>query len=213
MTCPVPLSSSHDQPMLTRVPTISQCRAYMDDFAMLDNIRAHSFMVARAAAALLAGLKRAEKCRAPLPDGDLVVAGALLHDIAKTQCLHGKCRHALVGRDICYDLGYPAIGEIVLEHVILSDYAPERYNQGIFNAKELVYYADKRVRHDLIVSLDSRLEYILGRYGDNDPEKEGLILANFRHCQEFERLLFSFVDFPPLDLAERITANPIQLPE
>ena len=186
--------------MTTPVPTIRQCLSYMDDFAMLDNIRRHSFMVARCASALLAGLQRAEKTGAPLPAEDLVVTGALLHDIAKTQCLQGNCRHAQVGREICRDLGFPEIGEIVGEHVILSDFSPERYRQGIFDAKELVYYADKRVRHDQIVPLDNRLVYILERYGDNDPRKETLIIANFRHCQELERHLFSFLDFPPEDL-------------
>lgn len=186
--------------MTTPVPTIRQCLSYMDDFAMLDNIRQHSFMVARCASALLTGLQRAGKPGAPLPAEELVVTGALLHDIAKTQCLQGNCRHAQVGREICRDLGFPEIGEIVSEHVILSDFSPERYRQGIFNAKELVYYADKRVRHDRIVPLDNRLVYILERYGDNNPLKETLIIANFRHCQELERHLFSFLDFPPEDL-------------
>ncbi len=182
-------------------PTRAQCLAYMDDFAMLENIRAHSFMVARAAAALLAGLREAGKTRHPLPSEDLVSAGALLHDIAKSQCLHGVCKHALVGQEICLELGFPEIGEIVREHVVLSDFAAHRYRQGIFNAKELVYYADKRVRHDVIVSLDSRLAYILERYGDNDPQKEAMIASNFKLCQEFEYLLFCFLDFPPSELA------------
>ncbi|MDP3479504.1 MAG: HDIG domain-containing protein [Desulfoprunum sp.] len=212
MTRSIPESAGYDQPMTTRVPTITQCLAYMDAFAMLDNIRLHSFMVAHAATALLAGLARAEKTKAPLPASDLVVAGALLHDIAKTQCLHGACKHALVGQEICRDLGFPEIGEIVREHVILSDYAPERYRQGIFNAKELVYYADKRVRHDMIVSLDSRLEYILGRYGNNDPMIESFIITNFKICQEFEHLLFSFLDFPPSNLAQITTARSFSLP-
>jgi putative nucleotidyltransferase with HDIG domain len=186
--------------MTTPVPTIRQCLSFMDDFAMLDNIRQHSFMVARCASALLAGLQQAGKTGAPLPAEELVVTGALLHDIAKTQCLQGNCRHAQVGREICRDLGFPEIGEIVGEHVILSDFSPERYRQGIFNATELVYYADKRVRHDQIVPLDNRLVYIIERYGDNDPLKETLIIANFRHCQELERHLFSFLDFPPEDL-------------
>lgn len=191
--------------MTIRVPTREQCLAFMDDFAMLANIRRHSFMVAGSATALLAGLRRAGITRAALPAEDLVVAGALLHDIAKTQCLHGTCKHALVGRDICCDLGFPEIGEIVSEHVVLSDYAPERYRIGAFNAKELVYYADKRVRHDEIVSLEGRLEYILERYGDNDPLKESMIIANFQICQEFERLLFSFLDFPPSALADIVS--------
>lgn len=193
--------------MTMRIPTIRQCLSLMDEFAMLDNIRQHSFVVARCASALLAGLKRAGKTGAPLPAEELVVTGALLHDIAKTQCLQGNCRHAQVGRDICRDLGFPEIGEIVSEHVILSDFSPERYRQGIFDAKELVYYADKRVRHDQIVPLDNRLIYILDRYGDNDPRKETLIIANFRHCQELEGHLFSFLDFPPEVLPQYITED------
>ncbi len=211
MTCPIPKFSGRDTSMPIRVPTREQCLTFMDDFVMLDNIRLHSLMVAHAAAALLAGLRMAGKTRAPLPAEDLVVAGALLHDIAKTQCLHGICKHALVGREICRDLGFPEIGEIVSEHVVLSDYAPERYRLGIFNAKELIYYADKRVRHDKIVSLESRLEYILERYGENDPQKEVMIIANFQICQEFERLLFSFLDFPPSELAPFSTARSFDL--
>ena len=193
------------------IPTVGQCLAYMDDFSMLENIRAHSLMVAQVAAVLLEGLRTADKTRHPLPAEDLVLAGALLHDIAKTQCLHGTCKHALVGHEICCDLGFPEIGEIVGEHVVLSDYAPGRYRQGLFNACELVYYADKRVRHDTIVSLESRLEYILERYGDNDPVKETLILANFKICREFEGLLFSFLNFQPSDVADIATKKRLNI--
>ncbi len=208
MSRPISAAAGHDQPMSMPIPTIRQCLSYMDDFAMLDNIRRHSFMVARCASALLAGLKRSETPGAPLPAEEPVVAGALLHDIAKTQCLQGNCRHAQVGREICRDLGFPEIGEIVGEHVVLSDFSPERYRQGIFNAKELVYYADKRVRHDQIVPLANRLVYILERYGDHDPLKETMIVANFRYCQELEHLLFSFLDFLPEDLPLFITEDP-----
>lgn len=189
------------------IPTVKQCLSFMDDFAMLDNIRRHSLMVAGAAEALLTGLKRAEKTPALLPLEALVVAGALLHDIAKTQCLKEMCKHAEIGQEICRDLGFPEIGEIVREHVILSDFSLERYRQGIFNAKELVYYADKRVRHDTVVTLDGRLEYILERYGDNNPVKEMMIITNFRRCQEFEQHLFSFLDFPPEELSNFIAEN------
>lgn len=198
--------------MTPKIPSIEQCLTYMDDFSMLENIRAHSFMVARAATALLEGLRMAGKTSAFLPPEDLVLAGALLHDIAKTQCLKTACKHALVGQGICLDLGFPEIGEIVRDHVILSDYAPERYKQGIFNACELVYYADKRVRHDQIVSLESRLEYILERYGDNDPVKESMITANFSICQEFECLLFAFLDFTPAELEQIASSRCHTLP-
>jgi len=189
------------------IPTVRQCLAYMDDFAMYDNIRAHSLMVARVAATLLAGLQTSAGIRQPLPPASLVIAGGLLHDIAKTQCLQRNCRHAEVGEEICRDLGYPEIGEIVRDHVILSDYSIDRYRAGVFNARELVYYADKRVRHDVIVTLDSRLEYILERYGEGEPAREGMIVANFRRCQDLEECLFSFLDYLPEQLPDNIAGD------
>jgi putative nucleotidyltransferase with HDIG domain len=197
------ITKDHD--ISINIPTIKQCLSFMDDFAMLDNIRRHSLMVAGTAKALLTGLRRAEETSAPLPPDSLVVAGALMHDIAKTQCLKEMCKHAEVGQEICRDLGFPEIGEIVREHVVLSDFSRDRYRQGIFNAKELVYYADKRVRHDTIVTLEDRLAYILERYGDKNPVKEMMITANFQRCQEFEQHLFSFLDFLPAELPDFVT--------
>lgn len=162
----------------------------MDEYGMLDNIRAHSQVVARVSHVLLKALADSSNKNTPLPPEDLVLAGALLHDIAKTPCLEKQCDHARHGRDICLQLGFPEIAEIVQEHVILTDFSPSRYETGHFLAKELVFYADKRVRHEEIVSLEERLEYILERYGNNDPKRHRLIRINFAKCQQLETFLF-----------------------
>jgi len=172
---------------------------------MLDNIRAHSFMVARVAEALVHSMASAKL--QPLPDLDLVLSGALLHDIAKTPCLEKQCHHAKVGRDICVELGYPEIGEIVREHVVLYDYDRHRYLQGNFMAKEIVYYADKRVLHDSIVSLEQRLDYIIDNYGNADEKRHDLIRDNFRLCQNMEEFLFSFIEFPANDLKQYVSSD------
>ncbi len=181
--------------MTVPIPTVNQCLDYIDRYKMLDNIRAHSFKVARVAEVLIDGLAKKEQEILSLPPRELVITGALLHDIAKTECLNGDCHHAVRGQQICTELGFPEIGEIVLEHVILKDFTEKLYQQGIFGAKELVYYADKRVRHDEIVSLASRLDYIIERYSGGDARKEHYIRLNFQQCQDFEVYLFSFLDF------------------
>ncbi len=159
---------------------------------MLDNIRAHSIMVARVARVLLRGLADSTIAEEiAIPPDDLVLAGALLHDIAKTPCLASHHDHAKQGRDICLERGYPEIAEIVREHVLLREFCTLRYAKGHFLAKELVYYADKRVRHDEIVSIEERLEYILERYGHNDPGRFKLIRENFRLCRTLEEHLLS----------------------
>lgn len=172
---------------------------------MLDNIRAHSFVVARVAEALVDGLHRSGKSPGPLPDKEEVIVGALLHDIAKTLCINTDCRHAEVGRQICLELGYPELSEIVAEHVVLKIFAADRYVRGVFGTKEMVFYADKRVRHDQVVSLDGRLEYILERYGDNNPVKEQLIRHNFNKTIDLEKYLFRFLDFSPMELTLQIS--------
>lgn len=186
----------------TLYPSIEKCFEYMSTFAMLDNIRAHSMQVARVAVALLEGLESSGKSKI-LPDRGLVVAGALLHDIAKTECIREGCRHADIGKKICEDLGYHQIADIVQQHVILHSFNETEYASGLFQARELVYYADKRVRHDQVVSLADRLEYIIDRYGKNDPRIIEGITINFGDCLKLEHYLFSYLDFPPHQVAER----------
>ena len=74
---------------------------------------------------------------------ELIVSGALLHDIAKTASLETELRHDELGREICLRHGLDELAEIVAEHVVLKDWAPEHCTE-----KEIVYYADKRVLHD-----------------------------------------------------------------
>lgn len=174
------------------IPSISQCTQLMADYAMLANIKDHSFMVARVTSLLSKGLLRS----GIQVDGELAVAGALLHDIAKTQCLDSRCDHAQVGVEICLDLGFPEVADIVGEHVILRDFAPDH-----ISAKEVVYYSDKRVNHDKIVSLHERLEYIVERYGQGDPKLAKMIQVNFAKCCKIEEQIFGFLDFHPDQLS------------
>ena len=190
--------------MKKNIPSIIQCLRLHDQYEMFDNIRAHSSVVARVAESLVEGLERADKSSGPLPDREEAVVGALLHDIAKTLCIKTGCRHAEIGSEICLELGYPEMSEIVAEHVVLKDFRADLYAKGIFGAKEIVFYADKRVCHDQVVSLDDRLKYILGRYGDCNPAKEDLIYKNFNQTLDFEKYLFGYLDFKPEEIARHM---------
>lgn len=189
-----------------RIPSIEQCFSFMQDFGMYENIRQHSMMVARVADALHRGLERTRKGDL-LPPHNAVVAGALLHDIAKARCLEENCKHAEVGEAICQELGYPEVAEMVGNHVILARYSSDLYTEGIFGAVELVYYADKRVKHDKIVTLEERLEYILDKYSQSDTVRESMIRKNFKKCRDLENYLFACLDFDPDELALQINAH------
>jgi len=189
---------------MVQIPDIAQCFQLMDEFAMLPNIRRHSVIVARVALKIIEGFEENKTTPSFIPDRSLITAGALLHDIAKTPCLKNGCDHALEGANICFQLGYPEIASIVEEHVVLRDHDAERRSRGNFNAREIIYYADKRVRHEEIVDLDDRLEYILEHYGNGDPAMHRIIRVNFNKCVELERYLFAFMPFSSDQLAEKV---------
>lgn len=109
------------------------------------------------------------------------------------------------------ELGYPEIADIVGQHVILSSYDEELYGAGHFNAAAIVYYADKRVRHEEIVSLDERLSYIIEVYGKGNATTIAAIRKNFSRCQHLEEYLFQHLPFAPNALAEDV-ANCTALP-
>ena len=181
------------------MPTVRECFRLMDDYAMLENIRAHSVLVGRVAERLACDLAdRGAPVRV-----EVALAGALLHDIAKTPCLESGNDHAAEGAAICRRHGFDELAEIVGEHVVLADGVAE----GCCSEKEIVYYADKRVKHDLIVTLDERLQYILEHYGKNDPGLCAAIKDNFAHCRQVEEKFFDLLDYNPADLV--VLVDPI----
>lgn len=166
----------------------------MDKYRMLENIKAHSLVVTKVAHLITVGLRDAgldisiEK----------VVAGALLHDIGKTASLGTGQDHSEIGRQICLGNHLDEIAVIVGEHVRLKNYNLN----GDYSEKEIVFYADKRVNHDRIVSLEDRLTYILERYG---KKQEGICRAvrmNFELCKKVEKKLFLKLNFSPESLAD-----------
>lgn len=183
------------------VPSVAECFQRMDQYGMLDHIRAHSCMVARVAGLIGNHLIRAGQ-EVSIP---VLVAGALLHDIAKTASLHDETRHDRVGRDICLRHGYEEIADIVAEHVILQNGVPH----DCCREKEIVYYADKRVRHDQVVSLDERLDYLLERYGKGDARLQGKIRENFLMAREIEEKIFAALAIHPGEVRELVSAQPL----
>ncbi|OGQ95241.1 MAG: hypothetical protein A2521_03640 [Deltaproteobacteria bacterium RIFOXYD12_FULL_57_12] len=179
-------------------PSRDFCLQLMARYGMLPNIRAHSLLVADIAELITSRLIQTGFDLTP----ELVVAGALLHDIGKTACLHNGRDHAREGHDICLANDLPvALATIVAEHVVLRDHSPE----GTFTEKEIVYYADKRVNHDQVVDLGDRLAYILGRYGRNNPQLLEAIDRNFQLCLALEKKIFSHLPFQPEELAAQVT--------
>ena len=175
------------------IPGVNECLALMEQYHMLPNIKDHSIVVTEVAGVITNGLIAAGYDLSL----ETVIAGALLHDIGKTACLDNDDDHAARGLEICLAHNLKTIADIVAEHVILKNYAP----QNGFAEKEIVYYADKRVNHDKVVSLEERLAYILERYGMNNEVRCRAIKRNYARCQDLEKRMFSFLTFDPADIS------------
>lgn len=184
------------------IPSIETCFQLMEKYQVLDNIKAHSVMVAKAAHLTARGLK----------DAGLEIsvfkatAGALMHDIGKTASLKSGKDHAEIGRQICLDNHLDEIADIVGEHVRMKNYNLN----GSYSEKEIVFYTDKRVNHDKIVPLEERLAYILDRYGRNQEDLCRLIRKNFKLCEQVEKKLFSKLNFSPGALSKLVKNENIE---
>lgn len=160
-------------------PSPAQTLAMWDQFAMLDNIRRHSRVVCAVGLLVCDWLAEAGLHL----NREVVTAGAMLHDIAKTPCLNSSRRHDLEGEQILAGAGYPELGRIVALHVYIPPDHP-------LDEAMLVNYADKRVNDDTIVNLNQRYAYIADRYGKGDPVLLARIEMGRHRSIEIERLLF-----------------------
>lgn len=180
------------------IPAESRCRRMLKDMGMPVHIQDHSRLVCRVALALADELAKSGLRL----HRELVRAAAILHDITKLRSFKTGENHAQSGGDYLTGLGFPEVGDIVRQHVVLDDYAANT----LPNEAEVVNYADKRVLHDQIVSLDQRMTYILDRYAKTEDHRR-LGRQLWRQTRELEQRLFSHLDFLPQDLASRLNAS------
>jgi uncharacterized protein len=139
------------------VPNRDECLRLMDRHGMLENIVDHSLTVTRVACFLSKELNK----KGQRIDLGVVEAAALLHDLAKTECLETKEDHAQQGFRLLRGLGYERIAAVVAQHV---EILPAGDSASV-TEEEVVNYADKRVQHDQIVSLKERFSDLKDRYG------------------------------------------------
>ncbi len=140
-----------------RIPSLSDAYRLLCEEGVPPHIVRHCEKVALVAVFLGRELRHQGE---PL-DLALVCAGGLLHDLTKHHSLRTGENHAESARRKLFDLGYPEVAEVVGQHIFLKPGPPGHP----IRAEELVYYADKRVRHEEIVSLEERFVDLRERYG------------------------------------------------
>jgi putative nucleotidyltransferase with HDIG domain len=136
------------------LPSKRECEAILEAQGVAEPIRRHSRAVAAVALALAQRMGNL--------DPNLIVAASLLHDIAKGQPAHAEAGAALVTK-----LGYPALAKAIGSHMNLD------FDGGVPDEVAVVFIADKLVREDRLVSLESRFTPAFERYADQPDALRG----------------------------------------
>ena len=136
------------------IPSREECLQILDKNKTPSNVIEHSKAVCKFAEEIADKLlKKGLKV-----NKDLIIAGALLHDIERK-----KENHVIEGANLLKKLGFPEVGDLIKKH---SLYQLEKETVQPKSVEEkIVFYADKRTKNDKVVSLEERFEDIKKRYG------------------------------------------------
>jgi putative nucleotidyltransferase with HDIG domain len=143
---------------LLEKPTLRQCEAWWDEWDVPNNVRRHAKTVAWGAYVLAVMMRN----RGIQIDPILTHRGGLLHDIDKIKTLNEDGQHGQMGAEFLLREGYPAAAEIIREHIMHRIMHPGA--EDLPWEVKLVYFVDKLVEGDQIVSFDKRLARLKERY-------------------------------------------------
>jgi uncharacterized protein len=181
------------------IPDQTGCMVLLRKYQTPDHIVLHSQKVWEVAKVVADGLLRNNHQM----DMRLLRASCLLHDIAKYPCIvDGKGWHDERGEKILDQEGLPSVARIVVQHVILRD-----GNGHSIKEEHVLYYADKRVVHDRVVSLEERFLYLEETYGVSPKAVAGLNEMKEK-CFKLEKKIFRLLDFQPEDVVGLIEQSP-----
>jgi len=173
------------------IPGEESCIALLERYKTPEHIILHSKKVWEVGRLL--GLELIKKNLSV--DMDLVRASCLLHDVGKYPCiLDGTKYHDVRGEQILEQEGFPIVARIVVQHVILRSSLDDPIAE-----EHVLFYADKRVAHDVVVSLEERFEYLESTYGKTPQAIEGLRKMK-EDTRKIEEKIFLQLDFEPDEL-------------
>ncbi len=185
-----PLKFSYNTEQL---PSEKECYMLWDKYEMLPNIREHSQLVAEFARGLAILINR--KYPNSVSENGAYVAG-LLHDIAKTWTIKHGGNHQILGASIVrLETRSTFLASCVYHHVIWAWQEGELSQENMaFHIPLLITYADKRVRHNELVTLEDRFEDLQERYGTTEERKDN-IQINYNTAKQMEDILSKKLEF------------------
>src|SRR3989338_8525194 len=135
------------------IPSREQCLEILKNNKTPSNVIEHCKVVAKVAEEIADNLIK----KGINVSKELVIAGTLLHDIERH-----KDNHVARGAELVKKLGYPEVAKVVSKHTLHKVEIEE--NQPKTFEEKIVFYADKRVKNDKVVSLEERYDDLKKRY-------------------------------------------------
>jgi uncharacterized protein len=173
------------------IPNERECYALLERHGTPEHIIAHSRKVWELGRLLGESLIKSDH----MVDLDLLRASCLLHDIGKYPCiLDGTKYHDVRGEKILEEEGFSEVARIVVQHVVLR--TPK---DSPIQEEHVLFYSDKRVVHDELVSLEERFVYLEQTYGTSPMAIERLMLMK-EETMRLEKEIFLLLDFGPEDV-------------
>jgi len=143
------------------IPSAELCYQIQKWFHIQECIMKHSMKVAEVSLEIASALVHAGYSL----NIKLILAAALLHDIAK-----GQKEHAKTGGKWIKELGYPEVAGVVAAHTDLPGEAAEKLDE-----RAVVFFADKLVKEDRVVSLGERFAASLEKFGKDEAVKQRIL--------------------------------------
>jgi phosphoglycolate phosphatase-like HAD superfamily hydrolase len=176
------------------LPTIEVCEAWLRENGAGERLLAHVRQVARCAYRMAAWLRQ----RGVIVNPVLAQRGGLLHDLDKISAATQYGNHGELASRLLSERGEFALAAIARRHVMhkIREYgdAPQTWEE------KLVYYADKLVEGDTVVSWQVRLQALRQRY----PEYIKSFELSKPHLAALEQAICQALTLTPEELVRQL---------
>lgn len=181
-----------------RLPTEPEYQQLYSTYHTPNNVREHMHVVASLAEQLASALTERETA-INIP---LVIAAARLHDLVRLKdqwqylptSISVPQSHAEINYQILRS-EFPEVADVVRDHSLMTIFEPNRLNTW---EQKIVFYADKRVNHNSIVTLEERIQLGKERWGVTPNLDQTTKVLNALQALEHE--LFNAITLQPEDL-------------
>jgi len=165
-----------------KIPSIEECNVIIEEYKVPDHIKAHTVVVRKIANFLAKKISEGKEINI-----DLVDKGALLHDVMKMHCIENNCRHTEEAGKVLTQKGFPEFGKVIEKHGLDE---VNKFDENTLIETKIIWYSDKRVNHDKLVSLSARYIYLKNKYGSLNDEKMKQILSTEENAKKTEKEIF-----------------------